>query len=284
MKLKFTKALLIIGLGCLSLSSFAKETKEPKGSLFIIGGGAKDSQLIRSMVDAAALSASDYIMILPMASTVADASVADIKEQLQEVTDHKITAINFSKADASDLRLVDSVRKAKLIYITGGDQNRFMAVVEHSPLFDAIHSAYQQGACIAGTSAGAAIMSDQMITGEQAQDSTYRATFNRLNKDNLVTAKGMGLIRTAIIDQHFIKRSRYNRLFSALAEQPDKVCIGIDESTAILIHNKKAKVVGQFQVVVASNPVKLEVNKEGRIIWDDIRLSIYDNGKTFPIQ
>jgi len=194
--------LFLAFLAVLVLGSSAQQ-KQPKGALFIIGGGHKDEHLMEALVDAANLSRKDYIMILPMASTVAAESVADMVDQFGQVTEHPVTHINFSREQAFDPALVDSVRNAQLIYITGGDQNRFMAIVENTPLYDAIHQAYQQGACIAGTSAGAAMMSETMITGNQLKDANYKATFDRLEKENLETTKGLGLIKSVIIDQHF---------------------------------------------------------------------------------
>jgi len=278
------KLLCIIAVIVLCSFTYQKSRISPKGTLFVIGGGHKDEHLMEALVEAAQLSPKDYIMILPMASTVPDESVEGMVNQLKEVTKNKITSINFSKSDAEDRKLVDSVRHAKLIYITGGDQNRFMSIVAHTALFDAIHAAYQQGACIAGTSAGAAIMSETMITGNQLKDSVYRPTFNRLEHQNLETAKGLGLIKSAIIDQHFVKRSRYNRLFTALAEFPDKTCIGIDEGTAIIVRQNTVKVVGESQVIVAKNPRGLKKKSNGVITWDNLTLSAYDEGKIFKIK
>lgn len=265
------------------LGSTAQQ-KQPKGALFIIGGGHKDEHLMEALVDAANLSRKDYIMVLPMASTVADESVANMVEQFGEVTEHTVTSINFNREQAYDKALVDSVRNAQLIYITGGDQNRFMSIVDNTPLYDAIHEAYQNGACIAGTSAGAAMMSETMITGNQLKDETYKSTFDRLEKENLETAKGLGLIKSVIIDQHFIKRSRYNRLFTALAEYPDKICIGIDEGTAIIVRRKGVEVVGESLVIVAKNVKGLKKKDNGLLTWDNLSLSSYHEGMRFKIK
>lgn len=265
------------------LGSTAQQ-KQPKGALFIIGGGHKDEHLMEALVDAANLSRKDYIMVLPMASTVADESVANMVEQFGEVTEHTVTSINFNREQAYDKTLVDSVRNAQLIYITGGDQNRFMSIVDNTPLYDAIHEAYQNGACIAGTSAGAAMMSETMITGNQLKDETYKSTFDRLEKENLETAKGLGLIKSVIIDQHFIKRSRYNRLFTALAEYPDKICIGIDEGTAIIVRRKGVEVVGESLVIVAKNVKGLKKKDNGLLTWENLSLSSYHEGMRFKIK
>src|SRR4051794_25051208 len=110
-----------------------------------------------------------------------------------------------------------------------------MRVVINTPVYKAIHAAYQNGATIAGTSAGAAVMSRYMITGKElVGDTTSNATFKKLRNKNIEFEEGLGLLQFDIIDQHFIVRSRYNRLLSALARFPAFTCIGIDEATAII--------------------------------------------------
>src|SRR5690606_2849352 len=112
---------------------------------------------------------------------------------------------------------LDSLKKAKLIYITGGDQNRFMEIVRDTPLHETIKEAYSGGSTIAGTSAGAAVMSRIMITGDQKTVQDY-GDFEKIWFDNVVTQEGLSLLENVVIDQHFIVRSRYNRLISVLAE------------------------------------------------------------------
>ena len=92
--------------------------------------------------------------------------------------------------------------------------------------------------------------------------------------------EGLGFINTAIIDQHFIVRSRYNRLISVLAMLPSYTCIGIDEATAIIVQGKKITVAGESQVVVLSDPEKLSI-KKGLIKTKDLRFSIYTSGDVF---
>jgi cyanophycinase len=157
-----------------------------------------------------------------------------------------------------------------------------MKIVLHTPVFDAIQKAYKNGATISGTSAGAAVMSKYMITGnELLGDTTYHETFKKLWSNNIQITEGLGLVDSAIIDQHFVVRSRYNRLFSALAKYPSLPCIGIDESTAIIIHQNKVKVVGESQVLVAKKPQQLSVNEKGLIKFNDIHLSVYTAGDEF---
>ena len=87
----------------------------------------------------------------------------------------------------------------------------------------------------------------------------------------------------AIIDQHFIARSRYNRLLSALARYPSYCCIGIDEATAIIVQGNKVRVAGESQVIVMRKPEQLKITSNGLIKMKDIQFSIYTPGDEFLI-
>ena len=92
-----------------------------------------------------------------------------------------------------------------------------------------------------------------------------------------------GLLDSAIIDMHFIVRSRYNRLLTAVAMYPTLHCIGIDEGTAIIVHRNKATVAGASQVIVFRHPEHLQITKDKEIKMDNVHLSIYTAGDTFTI-
>ena len=81
--------------------------------------------------------------------------------------------------------------------------------------------------------------------------------------------EGLGLLDSVIIDQHFIVRSRYNRMLSALAAFPTFTCVGIDESTAIVVHHKEVKIVGESQVIVMREPEHLQIDNKGLIKFSD---------------
>ncbi len=259
-----------------------KASCQPKGSLFIIGGGHKSKELMQALVATAQLSPHDFILILPMASSEPDTSFYYIKQDFQSVCNNAVINCNVSKNDIDKKGWTDSIQHAKLIFITGGDQSRFMNIVLHTPFEKAIENAYQNGATIAGTSAGAALMSYHMITGNQLSgDTTYAATFSKLLVDNIEIKQGLHLLDSAIIDMHFIVRSRYNRLLSAIAKYPTLPCIGIDEGTAIIVHNNEAKVVGDNQVVLIKNPEHLSITNKKQIKFRNVQFSIYTAGDSF---
>ncbi len=276
--------LLITAFSFFVQPAISQEKNLPKGNLFIIGGGNRSDALMLDLLKTAQLSDKDYIVVLPMSGAEPDTSFFYFKKQVETLCRNTIANLNFTKANSTNKLWLDSLKKAKLIFITGGDQSRFMSVVLNTPIYTAIHNAYRQGATIAGTSAGAAVMSKYMITGNQLiGDTTYQSTFDQLRKDNIEFSQGLGLLDSIIIDQHFIVRSRYNRLLSALYAFPAFTCIGIDESTAIVFHQYKITIAGIGQVIVFSNMEnKTAVN--GLIKFSDIHLRVFTAGDSFKIK
>ena len=257
---------------------------QKKGNLFIIGGGDRSAELMGELIKTADLRMGDYIVVLPMASAEPDKSSESMRSEFSGLCKNPVASFKFNRDQANNQQdWIDSVRNARLIYITGGDQSRFMDVVKGSKLYDALHASFDNGATIAGTSAGAAVMSQIMITGEE-KDKSDSGEFREIKIDNTVTSQGMGFITEAIIDQHFIKRSRYNRLLSILADHPDKMVIGIDEGTAIIVKGKNIRVVGESQVVVMTRPKKLKKSAAGRIGFDNAKLSLFTNGDDFKLE
>ncbi len=87
-----------------------------------------------------------------------------------------------------------------------------------------------------------------------------------------------------IIDQHFIKRQRLNRLVAASIENPGQLCVGIDESTAIIVDGDSATVTGMSQVVVIkNNPSEKKISK-GLLGKENMQLSVYLPGQSFRLR
>jgi len=280
---RFSILLAYVFFPFLSLTIYAQGNKPPAGSLFIIGGGNRSDSMMKQLVKTADLRANDYIVILPMASAEPDAGFALISQQLSKHTNARMRNFDFAKY-SDNKTWVDSLAGARLIYILGGDQNRFMKTVLNTPIYNAIHKAYQQGATIAGTSAGAAVMSRYMITGRQLRDTVYKETFDKLWSNNVEFAEGLSLLPGVIIDQHFVKRSRYSRLLSALAEKPDHICIGIDEGTAIIVHNQQATVTGVSQVLRFDHADGNSRTATGLLKFQNIQLGVFVAGDIISLK
>jgi cyanophycinase len=111
-------------------------------------------------------------------------------------------------------------------------------VLRGTRLHRALIELYQNGAVIGGTSAGAAIMSDSMLTGSQYQPGVDTAVYTedsypRIARRSIELVPGLGFLHNAVVDQHFVRRERHNRLLSVVLERPHLIGAGIDEQTAI---------------------------------------------------
>ena len=257
-------------------------TETTKGKLFIIGGGKRPPEMIDRLIAEANMGENGYAVILPMASSEPDTSAWYATKQFTDKGVKHVVTFNFDSVP--NAAWIDSLRTARLIYITGGDQSRFMNVVLDSPVHDAVRYAYENGATIAGTSAGAAVMSKKMITGNEFKHPEYTGDFKTIEAENMELTRGLGLLENAIVDQHFIWRMRMNRLITVAIENPHEMCIGIDESTAILVKGNVAEVVGNYQVVTLQNPEGSKQVENGLLGADGLILGVHLPGDTFIIE
>ena len=256
-------------------------SQKSKGKLFIIGGGSRPDFLVDRMIKEAGLKSGETVAIFPHASEEQDSSFYYAKQQFEK-RNLKALDCAFKKDEKLPPSKLDSLKTAKLIYIGGGDQLTFMEIINSNPeVKNLLKSAYQNGKMIAGTSAGAAVMSEVMITGNQLKYKDYENTFDNIEIKNVETKQGLGFIKTAVIDQHFVVRSRYNRLLSLIIENPTYKGIGIDEGTAILVKNGSAEVVGRAQVIVFKNPKQSKKLNGDKLGAQGITLDIYLNREKF---
>lgn len=272
-------AFLIIASGCQS------QNRETSGKLFIIGGGKRPPAMIQRLIQESGIGHDGYIVVLPMSSSVPDTSFFYAKKQFvdQGIESSRVVNFNFRKGDEPAKQRIDSLENARLIYISGGSQKKFMEVVLNTSIYAAIHDAFENGATIAGTSAGAAVMSKKMITGDEFKHPEYTGDFRTIEAENMEIVEGLGLLNNAIIDQHFIWRMRMNRLITVAIEHPEETCIGIDESTAILLKGNHAEVVGNYQVIVMKNKKRSQIVENGLLGAEGIKLSVYLPGQEFTI-
>ncbi len=280
--LKYYIPLALIGFAALQFSAFAQQS-DGNGKLVIIGGGSRPEAMVQRIIKEAQLDRSGYGIILPMSSAEPDSAVYYAKKQFVEAGLTNIVGLHIYKDENVSKSKLDSIKNAKMIYISGGDQNRFMDIVGGTAAEDAIHDAFSKGSLIAGTSAGAAVMSKMMITGNELKHPNYSSTFRNIEAENIEIKTGLGMLSGVIIDQHFVKRSRYNRLISAIIEHPELMGIGIDESTAILVKGNTAEVLGDAQVIVLKNPTKSKNENNGKLGARNLELDIYLPGETFSI-
>jgi len=161
---------------------------------------------------------------------------------------------------------IDQLKGSSGVFFSGGDQNRIMDVLADDELLRLIREKYAAGTPFGGTSAGAAVMSDPMMTGD--------ADLKVLDGTKVGVRKGLGLLPNVLFDQHFLVRQRHNRLFGLMLENPNMLGIGIDEDTAVLIEdNRRLTVSGETQVM-------LVYSKNGK---QPFQLSFLTSGKSFDV-
>ena len=255
----------------------------PKGKLYIVGGGEFTPEMVQQMVDLSGTMSGKYIVLLPMASSEPDTSAINQINEFKGKGATNLSYFNFKKGGSIPQSRIDSIANAGMVFITGGDQSVFMDVVLNTPIYKAIHDAYNNGAIIAGTSAGAAVMSKKMITGNQLKYPKAER-YGTIVPNNIEVTEGLGMLQNAIIDQHFIKRARLNRLVSVCIENPMELCIGIDESTAILVEGDKATVYGASQVLTI-DASQGQVSKADTLLKaNNLKVNIYTKGDSFSLK
>jgi cyanophycinase len=170
-----------------------------------------------------------------MASEDAQATGDDKAEQLRGFGAETVV-LNLTRAEAEESLTARRLDGITGVWFTGGDQERLAPVLYGTPVLAAIKTRYRLGAVIGGTSAGAAIMSDSMLTGNQRRPDSlgyYGDEYPAIARGTIEVVPGLGFLSGAIVDQHFIRRERQNRLLSAVLERPALLGVGIDEGTVL---------------------------------------------------
>ncbi|MFT3932253.1 MAG: cyanophycinase [Chitinophagaceae bacterium] len=277
---------IIFTFFCCCICVFATAQKQTvnnrKGKLFIIGGGEISDSFRLQILKTGNWKKGDLIAAVTLASGYGDSAYIWMNDDFKKLTGED--CLKVDSASVHDTQTITALKKAKIIFLGGGDQERFMRLIENTPIKKIIQEARNNGALIAGTSAGASVMSESMITGNALMDTILSSTFKRLSKGNLELKEGLGLLDSVIIDQHFVVRSRYNRMLSAIMEHPNYNCIGINESTAIIVDSGWATVAGQSQVIVFSSPKNVHVTANKSFAASSIQLAVYVAGEKFRIK
>jgi cyanophycinase len=166
------------------------------------------------------------------------------------------------------------------VFFSGGDQLRISSQIGDTPIERRIRALHAAGGVIAGTSAGASVMSETMLVKGPSAES-YRI-------GELHMAPGLGLVRDVIIDQHFAERGRYGRLLGAVAHNPRLLGIGIDENTAIVLEDDSFVVIGSGAAYVvdgegATHSNIAEARADRALSMFDVRMHVLSSGDRFSI-
>jgi len=166
------------------------------------------------------------ILVIPTASELADTGPRYVEIFEEMGAKSKFMPID-EREDCFNQEIIDLLHKSTGIFITGGNQLRLSTILGGTPVAKLIRSMNAEGVNVAGTSAGAAIISEHMIAGGRTGPTPV--------EDGATMAPGLGLTNKVIIDQHFRQRDRIGRLLTALSYNPFISGLGIDEDTAAFI-------------------------------------------------
>lgn len=216
----------------------------------LIVGGAEDkvgrATVLRRFVRLAG-GPGAKIVVIPTASSFALEAVEVYEQVFHRLGAPDVTAVDCASRAEADTTgpgsAAEVIDAATGVFITGGNQLKLAQIYAGTATGAAIHRAYQRGAVISGTSAGASIMSTFMISlGEEG--------VNPRQRSSQLTA-GFGLLPDVIVDQHFNQRTRYGRLLSLVAGSPNLLGMGIDEDTAAEVTDERTlTVIGDGSVFV----------------------------------
>jgi cyanophycinase len=256
---------------------------QQRGWIVPIGGAEeKDNapQILKRFVNLSGGDSAD-IVVIPSASQ--QRSTGPRYERIfSELGAARVTALDFdTRRDCEEPGRLERLSQASGVFFTGGNQLRLSTLLGGTPVAKLVRQLSAAGVAVAGTSAGAAFISEHMIAFG-SEGSTPVAGAVRL-------AAGLGLTNRFIIDQHFRQRDRLGRLLSALAYNPFAVGIGLDEDTAAFIAPDNTVHVegsGAITVVDAAEVQfsSMDSINEGRpVCLLGIKLHILTQGATFNL-
>jgi cyanophycinase len=223
----------------------------PKGHLFIIGGGERDEPLMRRFIALAQAFDTGKIVVFTMATSVPDEVRQSTLAEYERYGIKDVAVYHLTREEALRPEAPKILDGAGGVFFTGGDQALLTAVLLGTAVLARIREIYEKGGVIGGTSAGAAVQSEFMITGNEKRTHNEEGTWEVILADDVEHTEGFGFVKNAVIDQHFVTRKRHNRLIAVVLENPTLVGVGIEESTAVLVRpDGKYEVLGEGQVIV----------------------------------
>lgn len=234
------------------LESLTPEQSVPpvKNNAIFVIGGAEDKvhgrEILYTFFQRAG-GRTAHIGIIPCASRDPVAISTRYRQIFEDMGAKAIEVMDIrDRTQSEDPTWKVSLEHCTGIFMTGGDQVRLCGLLADTPLVEQIRRRSQLGEItLAGTSAGAAVMGYHMIAGGGSGESPNRSLVDM--------AVGLGIIPEVIVDQHFHNRNRMGRLMSAIAIQPDRLGIGIDEDTCAMFQgNGVFKVIGKGTVTVVN--------------------------------
>jgi cyanophycinase len=261
-----------------------EEGKQRRGTLIIIGGHEdRDPSSDRTILrEVARRVRGGKLVLATVASHRPEGYYADYEKAFADLELSELVELYVeNRTEAGDREKLAVIDDAAAIFFSGGDQLRITSQIGDTGIEAKVRGLFERGGIIAGTSAGAAAMSETMLV-KGTSGETHRI-------GDLHMAPGLGLIRDVIIDQHFAERGRFGRLLGAVAHNPRVLGIGIDEDTAAVVEGDEFYVIGSGAVYVVdgehvSHSNLAEARPERVLSMHDVKVHVLGTGDQFDLK
>lgn len=219
---------------------------EGNTQLIIIGGGEDkrtDQEILKEVVKLSGKDRSN-ISIITTATNYPLEVGEEYRRIFYDLGVNSVDTINIaSRREANQKQILRSLEDIDCVFFVGGDQLRISSILGGTEFHHYISKQIHNGLIVAGTSAGASMMSEVMVVEGDDDDAPRKCTVKM--------APGMGFLKGVIIDQHFSQRGRIGRLLGAVAQNPYTLGIGIDEDTGIVVNKEnEIRVIGSGVITV----------------------------------
>ncbi|WP_435412864.1 cyanophycinase [Psychroserpens mesophilus] len=226
-----------------------------------------------------------HIVVIPTASSIPKEVGENYLTAFTTLGCKNVEVLDIrSKKDSEKQHAIDLIKNADCVMFSGGDQSKITNKIGGSTIHKILLDRYQneEGFVIAGTSAGAMAMANEMIAGGSATESFIKGAVKMY--------KGLCLIPEVIIDTHFIRRGRFGRQSEAIAKHPNLLGIGLAEDTGMIIKNGiECTVIGSGMVIVFDGSKLTHNNekvlKEGTpMTIANLTIHVLSNGDQYNIE
>ena len=233
--------------------------KTPKGTLIAIGGNEQkkfkitdesfqsnfgEGFILQDIINNSEVS-KPRIEVITTASEIPEIVGEKYIESFLRLGVDNVGILDIRERDEADKSsTLDRISRSDIILFSGGNQSKISRIIKDTLTHQLICKRYQnEKFTIAGTSAGAVAMSEEMITG--GRNGTI------IRKNDLKMGTGLGLMSGVIFDSHFINRHRFGRLAEAVALHPDKLGVGLGEDTGVIIREGNIlEIIGSGIVII----------------------------------
>jgi cyanophycinase len=249
------------------------------GRLIAIGGNEdKADELVVLKRVVQEVGVIDYkVSVITTASEDPDQRGKDYHQVFTNLGASRIDILNINKrTQANDLTLAKTLKDVDLIFLTGGDQLRLTTILGGTWVLDAVQKRLEEGALIAGTSAGAAVFSDNMIYEGKGGEGLF--------KGKVFTTLGFGFVKNIVFDTHFMSRGRIGRLIQIVTTNPTCIGVGIGEDSGVILKGDgTVEVIGTEQVIIVdgsdiAHSNIMDIKPGGPIAVENVRIHSLVNG------